>query len=59
MSEAELTSKFEALTSELLPTGRGEELFARCLELERVGDLGTLLGLATVRAAAAGGVAGL
>lgn len=50
MSEAELTSKFAALTGALLPAGRGEELFERCSNLERVGDIGILLGLASVAA---------
>ena len=50
MTEEEMITKFDALTFELLPKGRGAELYERCTNLERVGDIGLLLRLASVGA---------
>jgi 2-methylcitrate dehydratase PrpD len=55
MTEDEMIAKFDALTSELLPEGRGAELYERCSRLERVGDMGLLLNLAGVEAERAAG----
>lgn len=49
MTEAELLAKFDALTGELLPPGRGAELFERCSRLERLAGVDTLLELAAAR----------
>ena len=43
MTEDELRVKFEALTSELLPPGRADELFTRCLNLESEPGVGPIL----------------
>lgn len=48
MTDAELQEKFSALAEDILPAGRPEELFERCMNLEAVGDVGALTRSAVV-----------
>jgi 2-methylcitrate dehydratase PrpD len=42
MTDAELQEKFSALAEDILPAGRLEELFERCMNLEKLRDVGAL-----------------
>jgi 2-methylcitrate dehydratase PrpD len=49
VTDAELKEKFAALTRDILPAERVDEIFDRCMHLEDVPDVGHLLALTVVK----------
>jgi 2-methylcitrate dehydratase PrpD len=49
MTAGEIKKKFEVLTRDVLPAGGADQIFQKCMNLEKEGDLSSLMVLVAAR----------